>query len=79
MEQEQKNMTFEESLQRLEAIVRQMEQGNVSLQESLKLFEEGTKLMKQCSALLDRAEQKVQQLTAGADGAPVETPFTEGE
>ena len=33
MEQEQKNMTFEESLQRLEAIVRQMEQGNVSLQE----------------------------------------------
>ena len=45
--------------------------------EKKKTFEEGTRLMKQCSGLLDRAEQKVRQLTAGADGAPVEAPFTE--
>ena len=31
--------SFEESLKRLEEIVRQMEQGNVPLEESLKLFE----------------------------------------
>ena len=62
MEQEQKNMTFEESLQRLEEIVRQMEQGNVSLQESLKLFEEGSKLARQCGSLLDESELKVVRL-----------------
>lgn len=75
----EKKKTFEEAMTRLDEIVALLERGDAPLEESLKLFEEGTKLMKQCSALLDRAEQKVQQLTAGADGAPVETPFTEGE
>ena len=78
MEQEQKNMTFEESLQRLEAIVRQMEQGNVSLQESLKLFEEGSKLARQCWSLLDEAELKVVRLMKGPDGNPVEMEFHDG-
>ena len=63
---------------RLDEIVGLLERGDAPLEESLKLFEEGTKLMKQCSGLLDKAEQKVQQLTAGADGSPVEAPFTEG-
>ena len=31
--------------------------------------------MKQCSTLLDKAEQKVTKLTAGADGQPVEEPL----
>ena len=31
--------------------------------------------MKQCSALLDKAEQKVYKLTVGTDGGLVETPF----
>lgn len=78
MEQEQKNMTFEESLQRLEEIVRQMEQGNVSLQESLNLFEEGSKLARQCGSLLDEAELKVVRLMKGPDGNPVEMEFHDG-
>ena len=78
MEQEQKNMTFEESLQRLEAIVRQMEQGNVSLQESLNLFEEGSKLASQCGSLLDEAELKVVRQMKGPDGNPVEMEFHDG-
>ena len=76
MEQEQKNMTFEESL--LEEIVRQMEQGNVSLQESLNLFEEGSKLARQCGSLLDEAELKVVRLMKGPDGNPVEMEFHDG-
>ncbi|WP_294513929.1 exodeoxyribonuclease VII small subunit [uncultured Intestinimonas sp.] len=76
----EKKKTFEEAMSRLDEIVTRLEKGDAPLEESLKLFEEGTKLMKQCSGLLDKAEQKVQQLTAGADGTPVETPFTtEGE
>ena len=34
--------SFEESMQRLEQIVRAMERGDVPLEESLKLFQEGT-------------------------------------
>ena len=35
------NITFEESLARLEKIVRQLEDGDVTLDDSVKLFEEG--------------------------------------
>lgn len=68
-------MNFEQSLKRLEEIVRQMEQGNVPLEESLKLFEEGTALAAACSTQLDEAELKVVRLMKGSDGEPVETEF----
>lgn len=71
----EKKKTFEEAMARLEEIVSLLEKGEAPLEESLKLFEEGTGLMKQCSTLLDKAEQKVTKLTAGPDGKPVETPF----
>ena len=67
------SMTFEQSVTRLEEIVRQMENGDVALEEALKLFEEGTALAASCNKLLDNAELKVLQMTMGADGAPVET------
>ncbi len=74
-----KSRDFEQSIQRLDEIVRQMEQGNVPLAESLKLFEEGTALVTRCSSLLDEAELKVVQLTKGPDGEPVETEFENGD
>ena len=72
-----KPKSFEQSIQRLEEIVRQMEQGNVPLEESLKLFEEGTALAAACNLQLDTAEMKVVRLMKGADGDPVEIPFEE--
>lgn len=72
-----KPKSFEQSIQRLEEIVRQMEQGNVPLEESLKLFEEGTALAAACNQQLDTAEMKVVRLMKGADGDPVEIPFEE--
>ena len=73
---EQESKTFEQSMARLDAIVRQMEQGNVPLEESLKLFQEGTGLVQTCTQLLDQAELEVVKLMKGADGAPVETEYT---
>ncbi len=71
------SMNFEQSLQRLEEIVRRMERGDVPLQEALQLFEEGTTLVTSCNRLLDDAELKVVQLTKGADGEPRETEFAD--
>ncbi|MCC8356587.1 MAG: exodeoxyribonuclease VII small subunit [Oscillospiraceae bacterium] len=67
--------SFEQSLARLEEIVRLLEKGDAPLAESLGLFEEGAGLIKQCSQQLDQAEQKVVQLRKGADGTPEELPF----
>lgn len=70
-----KTLSFEESMQRLEEIVRLLERGDVPLEESLALFEEGSGLIAQCSKLLDNAEQKVIKLKKGSDGTPIELPF----
>jgi exodeoxyribonuclease VII small subunit len=56
------NPSFEESLDRLEKIVAQMESGDLKLEDSLKLFEEGIGLTKVCHQKLDEVEKKVKQL-----------------
>ena len=67
--------TFEQSLARLEEIVRLLEKGDAPLAESLGLFEEGAGLVKACAQQLDEAEQKVVKLRKSADGSPEELPF----
>ena len=69
------NKTFEESMERLEQIVRAMERGDVALEESLKLFQEGTELIRSCNQLLDEAQLQVKKIMTAPDGSPVEEDF----
>lgn len=73
----EKKLSFEQSLARLDEIVRHLEKGDLPLSDSLKLFEEGTALLASASAMLDEAEQKVVKLRKGADRQPEELPFEE--
>jgi exodeoxyribonuclease VII, small subunit len=70
-------LSFEESLNRLEEIVRHLEKGDLPLNDSLSLYEEGTGLIAACSKMLDEAEQKVVKLKKGPDRFPVECDFEE--
>jgi exodeoxyribonuclease VII small subunit len=70
-------LSFEQSLSRLDEIVRHLEKGDLPLSDSLKLFEEGTALLASASQMLDEAEQKVVKLRKGADRQPEELPFEE--
>lgn len=72
-------LSFEQSMERLDAIVKQLEKGEAPLNEALKLFEEGTALIAVCSKMLDEAEQKVVMLKKGENGEPSESPFEGGE
>ena len=71
-----KAKTFEQMLTRLDEIVRSLEKGDAPLEESLALYTEGAELIRSCTKQLDEAEQTVLRLQKGADGAPVELPFT---
>ncbi len=73
----QENKTFEQSLQRLEQIVRTMERGEAPLEESLKLFQEGTELVRSCGKLLDDAQLQVKKVMTAADGSPVLEDFAD--
>ena len=73
-----KTVNFEQSMMRIEEIVGLLERGDAPLEQSMSLFEEGAKLLRECTAQLDQAEQKVALLTAGIQGEPEERPFKEG-
>jgi exodeoxyribonuclease VII small subunit len=53
---------FEECLQRLEVIVKEMERGDLPLEQSLKLFEEGVTLSASCRKELEQAEGRIEIL-----------------
>jgi exodeoxyribonuclease VII small subunit len=72
-----KKEKFEEALQKLEAIVVQMEEGNLPLEEALKAFEEGVRLAKFCTTKLDEAERKVEKLIRDQAGELQSIPFSE--
>lgn len=55
-------MTFEQSVQRLEEIVKQLEDGELALEASLVLFEEGVTLAKRCQAMLEEASGTIERL-----------------
>ena len=68
-------LTYEQSIARLDDIVRSMERGDVPLEQALKLFEEGAGLIASCNKMLDEAEQMVVKLKKGPAGYPIELPF----
>lgn len=63
-----KKLTFEQAMEKLEAIVEEIEEGKVSLEESVERYAEGIKLIQQCRGILEQAEQKIQVLAKGSEG-----------
>ncbi len=78
MSAKEKELTFEQSIGRLEEIVEKLEAGQVPLDESLKLFEEGVKLSRFCNTKLEEIERKIEILTKGEGGELKAEPFDEG-
>ena len=71
--------SFEESVGRLEEIVRLLENGTATLDESLKLYEEGIALVRVCNEKLDRAENKIKVLTENGNGEVEEKELDGGD
>lgn len=68
---------FEQGLQQLEAIVKEMEANDVPLERALDLFERGMKLSAACRKQLEEAETRVEILTKRA-GEVQPQPFGQG-
>ena len=57
-----KELSFEESLEKLEAIVKEMEGGDLTLKDLMSHYSEGVGLAKNCMGALERAEQTMNLL-----------------
>lgn len=69
-------LSFEETLAKLEDVVDQLERGDsLTLDESLGAFEEGVRLTRFCRKQLDDAELRVQQLIKVDENELTVVPF----
>jgi exodeoxyribonuclease VII small subunit len=59
---------FEDLLEELEKIVRELETGRLTLEESLERYHRGVGRLKRCYELLDAAERKIEILTRDESG-----------
>lgn len=71
-------MSFEEAMAELEAVVGQLERGDVALDQSIALYERGAALKARCEVKLKEAEEKVAAITLDSDGNPTGTKPVEG-
>jgi exodeoxyribonuclease VII small subunit len=62
-------MSFEEALAELEQIVRRLEGGQVKLDEAIQSYERGAQLKRHCERKLNEAQQRVDRIVIGPEGA----------
>ena len=67
-------MSFEEALAELEQIVRRLEGGQVKLDEAILAYERGALLKRHCERKLNDAQQRVDRIVIGTDGAVTAEP-----
>lgn len=65
-----KKMAFEQAIEELESIVKELEGGKVPLEKSVAIYERGEVLKKRCEELLRQAEARVEKITLDASGKP---------
>jgi exodeoxyribonuclease VII small subunit len=62
-------MSFEDALAELEQIVRRLEGGQVKLDEAIMSYERGAQLKRHCERKLNEAQQRVDRIIIGPEGA----------
>ena len=80
---EDESLSFEQILERLEAVVDTLEQGDAPLEQALTAFERGVSLARLGSRRLDEAERRVELLLGASDEGvrtrPLDKELTDDE
>jgi len=71
------DLSFEEAMAQLEAVVTQLERGDVALEQSIALYERGAALKAHCAEKLKAAEERV-ELIRQQEGRALGTTPVEG-
>lgn len=62
-------LSFEEALAELQALVKALEKGDSKLEEAIRAYERGAALKRHCEKKLREAQEKVDRIVVGADGS----------
>lgn len=67
-------LSYEQAVERLEAIIDRIESGQIGLEESIAQYERGMALVQRCRDVLDQAEHRIETLQARQLGQPPSPP-----
>ena len=62
------DLSFEEALNELEKIVRELEQGKSGLDDAIRAYERGAELKRHCEKKLSDAKAKIDKISLGPAG-----------
>lgn len=62
------DLSFEDALRELEAIVSELEKGSAPLEKSIDMYERGALLKAHCETRLKAAQLRVEKIVVGPDG-----------
>lgn len=62
-----KELTLEQTFEKLEQTIGFLEQEDIPLEESFKLYKEGMKLIKSCNDRIDKVEKEVLKLNESGE------------
>lgn len=65
-----KEPSFEQSIDKLEDLIEQIESGEIGLEQAIAQYEQGQALIKRCQGILDKAERRIAELTQDNHGQP---------
>jgi len=63
------DLSFEEALAELQALVKALEKGDSKLEEAILAYERGAALKRHCEKKLREAQEKVDRIVVGTDGS----------
>ena len=66
-------LSFEDALKELEAIVSRLESGDAPLDQAISLYERGDKLRRRCADRLDAAQARIEAIRLDGEGRPTGT------
>lgn len=66
-------LSYEQAIDRLETMIDDIESGEVGLEDAISRYEQGQALVKRCRAILDKAEQRIAELSPAEGTAPTDT------
>ncbi|MBR2137116.1 MAG: exodeoxyribonuclease VII small subunit [Alphaproteobacteria bacterium] len=74
-----KKLSFEDALNQLETIVRELESGKIKLDDAVEIYEKATALKKFCEQKLKDAQLKIEKINVSATGDVSAEPFNVSE
>lgn len=63
LDAEMAELSYEEALEQLEAIIERVEHGEIGLEATLDEYRRGRALLRRCQSVLDTAEQEIKRLS----------------